>query len=104
VDEVLQDYSITPDQLGCFILDNATNNDTCITALAKTYNWSISEVHTRRLRCFGHIINLVAQAFLFGAESEVFTYTLDQLEKQIDKGTIKTSCGDYTVLLVSYIT
>jgi hypothetical protein len=109
VDEVLQDYSIKPDQLGCFILDNATNNDTCITALAKTYNWGKSEVHTRRLRCFGHIINLVAQAFLFGAESEVFVYTLDQLEKQIDEGTIKTKlwklCGPigklhYTVVYI----
>jgi hypothetical protein len=90
VDEVLQDYGITPDQIGCFILDNATNNDTCISALAKTYNWGKEEVYTRRLRCFGHIINLVAQAFLFGAESEVIEHTLDQLQRQIDDGTVKT--------------
>ncbi|MGH2638576.1 MAG: hypothetical protein ACRDF4_04745 [Rhabdochlamydiaceae bacterium] len=90
MDEVLQDYSITPDQIGCFILDNATNNDTCISALAKTYNWGKEEIYTRRLRCFGHIINLVAQAFLFGAESEVFEHTLDQLQRQIDDGTVKT--------------
>lgn len=97
VDSVLQDYSITPDRLGTFVLDNATNNDTCITALARTYKWDKSEVHRRRLRCFGHIINLVAQAFLFGAESEVFAYTLDQLQRQIDEGLIKTNlwklCG-----------
>jgi hypothetical protein len=97
VDSVLQDYGITPDRLGTFVLDNATNNDTCITALARTYKWDKSEVHRRRLRCFGHIINLVAQAFLFGAESEVFAYTLDQLQKQIDEGLIKTNlwklCG-----------
>ncbi len=90
VGEVLQDYSIMPSQIGCFILDNAANNDTCITALAKTYEWGKSEVFTRRLRCFGHIINLVAQAFLFGSDSEVFAHTLDQLQRQIDDGTIKT--------------
>jgi len=70
VGEVLQDYSIMPSQIGCFILDNAANNDTCITALAKTYEWGKNEVYTRRLRCFGHIINLVVQAFLFGSDSE----------------------------------
>lgn len=90
VDEVLQDFSITPDKLGCFKLDNATNNDTCITALGKIFKWSKSEIYTRRLRCFGHIINLVAQGFLFGSESEVFAYTLDQIQKQIDTGTITT--------------
>lgn len=109
VDEVLQDFSIIPDKIGCFILDNAINNDTCITALAKTYKWDKSEVYTRRLRCFGHIINLVAQAFLFGSESEIFAYTLDQLQRQIDDGTIKTPmwklCGPigklhYTVVYI----
>jgi hypothetical protein len=84
VDEVLQDYSITPGQIGCFVLDNATNNDTCIEALGKTYKWAKSEVYSRRLRCFGHIINLVAQAFLFGSKSEVFAYTLDQIQHQVD--------------------
>ena len=37
VDKVLQDFSIPPGKLGYFILDNAINNDTCITALGKTY-------------------------------------------------------------------
>lgn len=57
--EVLQDYSIMFSQIDCFILDNAMNNDTCITALAKTYEWSKNEVYTHWLRCFDHIINLV---------------------------------------------
>jgi hypothetical protein len=90
VNKVLQDFSITPGKLGYFIPDNTTNNDTCITALGKTYKWSKSKVHTRRLRCFGHIINLVTQAFLFRSESEVFTYTLDQIQRQVDNGTITT--------------
>ena len=109
VDKVLQDYDVTSDQIGCFVLDNATNNDTSIKSLGNTYKWSKSEVHTRRLRCFGHIINLVAQAFLFGSQSEVFAHTLDQLERQIDEGTIKTKmwklCGPigklhYTVVYI----
>jgi hypothetical protein len=36
VEGVVSDYNLES-RLGCFILDNATNNDTCITALGKTY-------------------------------------------------------------------
>jgi hypothetical protein len=57
--------------------------------MAKTYGWSKKEVLQRRLRCFGHIINLVAQAFVFGAQSEIFEQTLEVYEKQIQDGTIK---------------
>jgi hypothetical protein len=79
-----------PSQIGCFILDNAANNDTCITALAKTYEWGKNEVYTRRLRCFGHIINLVVQAFLFGSDSEGLCAYTRSASRQIDDGTIKT--------------
>jgi hypothetical protein len=88
VEAVVVDYDIES-QLGCFILDNATNNDTCLATMAKTYGWSKKEVLQRRLRCFGHIINLVAQAFVFGAQSEIFEQTLEVYEKQIQDGTIK---------------
>jgi hypothetical protein len=50
-------------------MDNASSNDTLIEIVAK----ALLEDHqvnynpyTHRLRCLGHIINLSAQAFLFG--------------------------------------
>jgi hypothetical protein len=48
-------------------MDNTTNNDTALDALALT----IPRVDRKqsRLRCFGHIINLVVKALLFGTDS-----------------------------------
>lgn len=62
ISAVFKQYSIT-NKLGCFVLDNASNNDSCIIALAKTFN--IDAKH-QRLRCGGHIINLIVKAILFG--------------------------------------
>jgi hypothetical protein len=50
--------------LGCFMMDNAENNDTCIAEL-KRYFPSIDEKE-HRLRCAGHIFNLVTKAILYG--------------------------------------
>lgn len=50
-------------KLGAFQMDNATNNDTALRALAE--RWPIN-VQEQRLRCFGHIVNLVVKALLFG--------------------------------------
>jgi hypothetical protein len=62
--EVITNYKIE-DKVGAFQMDNATNNDTALDALA------IPGVdrHQSRLRCFGHIINLVVKAMLFGSSS-----------------------------------
>ena len=35
----------------------------------------------QRLRCFGHIINLSAKAFLFGEDPDAFELEIDNLEK-----------------------
>jgi hypothetical protein len=43
VKAVVVDYDIKL-QLGCFILDNATNNNTYLATMAKTYRWSKKEV------------------------------------------------------------
>ncbi len=57
--------------LGAFVLDNAGNNDTAI-----RYILDEAELHDTheeehcRLRCLGHIINLAAQDFIFGQNSE----------------------------------
>lgn len=59
--QVLQDYGIDGNNLGWFVLDNASNNDTALADLAKSLSFDPSK---KRLRCVGHVINLAADAFL----------------------------------------
>jgi hypothetical protein len=60
--EVIRKYEIE-DKIGCLMMDNASNNDgELIRELAKTI--SISKRH--RLRCSGHILNLVVKALIYG--------------------------------------
>jgi len=84
VQEVVQEYEIQS-RLGCFVLDNAYSNDTAVEALGKEYKWAKNEHKQRRLRCMGHIINLVAQAFLLGEKQEMFEQALAKAEKDQDK-------------------
>jgi hypothetical protein len=65
---VIKDYNFG-DKLGFFVLDNASSNDTCVAELAKQYNFDPEE---RRLRCVGHILNLVAQELLYGNNYDKF--------------------------------
>ena len=55
---VLQEYGIA-DQIGLYILDNANaNNNTAVESLEADRR---SEANGTRLRCLGHIINLVVK-------------------------------------------
>ncbi|KJZ68529.1 hypothetical protein HIM_12077 [Hirsutella minnesotensis 3608] len=60
---VIEQYDLGS-RLGYFMLDNAKSNDTCLEALAR---WFPMDVNRCRLRCVGHIINLVVRAVFFGA-------------------------------------
>ncbi|TQV89923.1 restless-like transposase [Cordyceps javanica] len=60
--EVIDSYGMR-DRIGYFTLDNASNNDTMLRALANTFGFDLAH---RRLRCHGYIINLAVQVFLFG--------------------------------------
>jgi hypothetical protein len=64
-------------RLGAFQMDNAINNDSALKALIS----SIPSIDVResRLRCFGHIVNLIVKAILYGDS---------QLQKELD------DCGD----------
>ena len=64
--DVLKEYEIKSDKLGVFVCDNATSNDSAVALVLKALYPGITnqEVVARRLRCFGHIINLAAQALL----------------------------------------
>lgn len=66
--EVLKSYNIT-NKVGYFTLDNASNNDTAMEEIGKALGF---KGKTRRLRCFGHILNLAVKALLFGHDSEAF--------------------------------
>ena len=64
---VLLEYGIA-DQIGYYILDNASNNNTAVESLEATSRRS--EVNgSTRLRCLGHIINLVVK-HLYSTETE----------------------------------
>jgi len=61
--EVIEDYEIK-NKLGAFQLDNASNNRTCVEALATSIPSINPDEH--QMSCFGHIVNLVVKAVLFG--------------------------------------
>jgi hypothetical protein len=47
------------------VLDNAPNNDTTLKELAKVLGFDPVQ---RRLRCMGHIINLITESYIFGQD------------------------------------
>ena len=65
--QIFKDYRISG-RIGYFMADNATSNDNCIDTLLQAIypNMSAKQRLRRRLQCFGHIVNLCAQAFLIG--------------------------------------
>ena len=72
-------YGLTSDQIGWFVLDNASSNDTCVAEILKGLDIDDTVEH-RRLRCLGHIINLAAKSFLFGADSDIFEKEVDSVQ------------------------
>lgn len=54
-----------------------------------TYKWTQSECYSRRLRYIGYVINLVAQAFVYKAEYELFEETYKAYEEALEDKTMK---------------
>ncbi|KJZ69742.1 hypothetical protein HIM_10853 [Hirsutella minnesotensis 3608] len=67
--EILESYEIPDEKMGYFTLDNAPNNDTAMDTIGERFGFSSKE---RRGRCFGHVINLVVKAILFGKDVDAF--------------------------------
>ncbi|KAG9516583.1 MAG: Uncharacterized protein AUREO_060260 [Aureobasidium pullulans] len=65
--EVFNSFRITSDRIGYFVSDNAHPNNTCMEELAIRLEFSYDE---RRLRCAGHIINLIAEVMLRGQDKK----------------------------------
>ncbi|KAI1509635.1 Dimer-Tnp-hAT dimerization containing protein [Pyrenophora tritici-repentis] len=72
---VLQEFGISSTQLGYFILDNASANDTAVANLARLH--SFVKAH-RRLRCAPHTLNLIGQAIMFGVDEEAYNNSEDE--------------------------
>ena len=80
--KVIKEYRIAS-KLGYFQADNAGDNDTCIKTVLREFLPQINPEH-RRLRCWGHIINLAAKAFLSGTDSDAFELDSDS-DSEIQK-------------------
>ena len=90
--------------------DNAESNDTCIDAILRALypGMSAKKRKARRLRCFGHITNLCAQAFIVGVDAEKVCKDLaaayrDQDLKRIDQLWKKRGAVGLLHNLVRYI-
>ncbi|KAL9563891.1 hypothetical protein ACKAV7_011926 [Fusarium commune] len=83
--ELLKEYDIGGDEIGYFMLDNASPNHTAVGFILKELcPWMDSKQRRhRRLRCLGHIVNLCCQAFLMGRNCEKY---LAKLEKHYQRG------------------
>lgn len=66
--EVIQEYEIE-EKVGHFMMNNASNNDTMMEELQKNLDLNVQQ---RRLRCLGHVVNLVCKAMLHGTDAESF--------------------------------
>ncbi len=71
--EILESYEILG-RIGYITLDNAANMDTAAEELAEALGL---DPQKRRVRCFGHVLNLVVKALLFGRKSEAFEAEVD---------------------------
>lgn len=77
VQDILDSFELGQGKVGYFTLDNASNNDKAIEHLAQHYQWK--DPMTRRIRCFGHVVHLVANAMLLGGD-----LVSDAVEDEID--------------------
>jgi hypothetical protein len=77
--KVAGDFELT-NRLGFFMADNAESNDVAIRLLLEKLEPGANSKR-RRVRCIGHIFNLVVKAFLFGEDAEAFEQANDNLDQ-----------------------
>jgi len=81
--KVIRKYELSGNQIGWFVLDNASSNDTCVAEILKALNIN-DTVERRRLRCLGHILNLSARAFFFGSDPKSFEEEVEKTQRYED--------------------
>ena len=70
-----------------FTLDNASSNDTALEGI-RDYLSIINisfDPQARRLRCFGHIINLVVKGFLWSMDADAFNVEINSAMQLLQK-------------------
>ena len=73
----MEEYEVV-DKWGMLIADNATNCDSACAALVQQLRPEEDKAG-RRVRCFGYILNLAAQAFIYGKENKAFVSEVEQV-------------------------
>ncbi|KAJ3453164.1 hypothetical protein MRS44_018819 [Fusarium solani] len=70
---VVREWKIE-DRVGTVISDNVSSNDNCLLNFYGDLDAEMgpADIRARRMRCYGHILNLVARAFLYGEDFEAF--------------------------------
>jgi hypothetical protein len=63
----IRDFSVS--EVDYFIADNATNNDTALEALINLRPQYCYDKVKQRLRCTGHVYNLICKAILYGVDA-----------------------------------
>jgi len=66
---VIKDFGIKNEQIGYFMLDNATNNNIVMTAITKKFNFNSIKCW---LSYLSHIINIIARYFLYSYNLNLF--------------------------------
>ena len=84
--EILERYEIS-EKLGHITTDNAANNDQALVELAILLgNKGIMfNPESSRVRCFGHIINLVVKGFLWGLDWQAFENNIDMSTEEEER-------------------
>jgi hypothetical protein len=75
---VFKRYDITY-KLSFLIADNATTNNKVINLLSTWCGWDAKQCY---IRCFGHILNLMAKAIVFGNSISLFEKRLASINKE----------------------
>jgi hypothetical protein len=88
--DLFRDYGIAGN-IGYFMADNAESNNICIDAVLRAlYPNILAKLRKgRRLRCFGYITNLCAQAFIIGSDIEGVCKELATAYREMDFKKVK---------------
>jgi hypothetical protein len=93
---LLQEYGVVS-TLGVFISDNVDVNDIAIQATLRTIRPDIDNIKGRRSRCLGHIINLAAQALIFGTDIDAFEATQAQDRHRALVDSLRSHSGNHRI-------
>jgi hypothetical protein len=77
--QTLDLFSIDAHTLGYFVLDNASNNNSAVLAIAQKMGFSATD---RRLRCGPHTLNLIGQRLLWGQDADAYNNAARELANE----------------------